>query len=118
MRQLVPPSGASNSAADRIIDHLGPMLVLQLRKRFANVRTVDGTLVPTRDPTMAERSKNYRYSANHQVVMDADTRVVVVVGRLPVNRTHASSKAASKRSYAGFGRRAASHGRESAVRGG
>ncbi|MFD4542017.1 PAS domain-containing protein [Streptomyces bauhiniae] len=32
--------------------------------------------------------------------------------------SHASSKASSKRSYAGFGRRAASHGRESAVRGG
>lgn len=31
---------------------------------------------------------------------------------------HASSKASSKRSYASFGRRAASHGRESAVRGG
>lgn len=39
----------------------------------------------------------------------------------PTDRTvipHASSKASSKRSYAGFGRRAASHGRESAVRGG
>ncbi|OQQ19927.1 hypothetical protein B0675_24820 [Streptomyces sp. M41(2017)] len=31
---------------------------------------------------------------------------------------HASSKASSRRSYAGFSRRAASHGRESAVRGG
>ena len=39
----------------------------------------------------------------------------------PRDRTlvpHASSKASSRRSYAGFGRRAASHGRESAVRGG
>ncbi|NIY69392.1 hypothetical protein SMALB_7516 [Streptomyces malaysiensis] len=31
--------------------------------------------------TIAERSKNYRYSTNHQVVIDADTRLVVVVGR-------------------------------------
>ncbi len=37
--------------------------------------------MPTRDHTVAERSKNYRYSTNHQVVTDADTRLVVVVGR-------------------------------------
>ncbi len=48
---------------------------------------VDGTLVPTRDHTVAEQSKNYRYSTNHQVVIDADTRLVVVVGRpVPGNR--------------------------------
>ncbi|MEU2113940.1 transposase family protein [Streptomyces sp. NPDC019507] len=83
MRQLAPLFGVSKSAADRIIDHLGPMLALQPRKRFAQdtVLIVDGTLVPTRDHTVAERSKNYRYSTNHQVVIDADTRLVVVVGR-------------------------------------
>lgn len=48
---------------------------------------VDGTLVPTRDHAVAEQSKNYRYSTNHQVVIDADTRLVVLVGRhLPGNR--------------------------------
>lgn len=48
---------------------------------------VDGTLVPTRDHTIAEQSKNYRYSTNHQVVIEADTRFVVTVGRpLPGNR--------------------------------
>ncbi|MEU0175020.1 transposase, partial [Streptomyces massasporeus] len=48
---------------------------------------VDGTLVPTRDHMVAEQSKNYRYSTNHQVVIDADTRLVVAVGRpLPGNR--------------------------------
>ncbi len=89
MRQLAPLFGVSKSAADRIIDHLGPMLALQPRKRFAKdtVLIVDGTLVPTRDHTVAEQSKNYRYSTNHQVVIDADTRLVVVVGRpLPGNR--------------------------------
>lgn len=89
MRQLAPLFGVSKSAADRIIDHLGPMLTLQPRKRFAKgaVLIVDGTLVPTRDHTIAEQSKNYRYSTNHQVVIDADTRLVVVVGRpLPGNR--------------------------------
>jgi hypothetical protein len=89
MRQLAPLFGISKSAADRIIDHLGPQLALQPRKRFAKdtVLIVDGTLVPTRDRTIAEQSKNYRYSTAHQVVIDADTRLVVVVGRpLPGNR--------------------------------
>ncbi|MFF3982224.1 transposase [Streptomyces sp. NPDC001828] len=89
MRQIAPLFGISKSAADRIIDHLGPLLALQPRKRFRKdtVLIVDGTLVPTRDHTVAERSKNYRYSTAHQVVIDADTRLVVVVGRhLPGNR--------------------------------
>jgi hypothetical protein len=39
------------------------------------------------DHNIAEQSKNYRYSTNHQVVIDADTRLVVAVGRpLPGNR--------------------------------
>ena len=89
MRQLAPLFGISKSAADRIIDHLGPLLALRPRKRFRKdtVLIVDGTLVPTRDHTIAEQSKNYRYSTNHQVVIDADTRLVVAVGRpLPGNR--------------------------------
>ncbi|NED01269.1 transposase, partial [Streptomyces sp. SID6648] len=64
-------------------------LALQQRKRFRKdtALIVDGTLVPTRDHTIAEQSKNYRYSTNHQVVIDADTRLVVVVGQpLPGNR--------------------------------
>ncbi|MFJ3804633.1 transposase [Streptomyces sp. NPDC090088] len=89
MRQLAPLFGISKSAADRIINHLGPRLALRPRKRFAKgaVLVVDGTLVPTRDHTIAEQSKNYRYSTAHQVVIGAETRLVVVVGRpLPGNR--------------------------------
>ncbi|MCX4418120.1 transposase [Streptomyces mirabilis] len=89
LRQLAPLFGISKSAADRVIDHLGPTLALQPRKRFrkGTVLIVDGTLVPTRDHTIAEQSKNYRYSTNHQVVIDADTRQVVAVGRpVPGNR--------------------------------
>lgn len=89
LRQLAPLFGISKSAADRIIDDLGPSLALQPRKRFRKdtVLIMDGTLVPTRDHTIAEQSKNYRYSTNHQVVIDADTRLVVVVGRpLPGSR--------------------------------
>ncbi len=89
LRQLAPLFGVSKSAADRIIAHLGPLLALQPRKRFRRntVLIADGTLVPTRDHTIAERSKNYRYSTNHQVVIDAGTRLVVAVGRpVPGNR--------------------------------
>ncbi|MDG4536805.1 transposase [Streptomyces sp. AV19] len=89
LRQLAPLFGVSKSAADRIISHLGPMLALQPRKRFRKdtVLIADGTLVPTRDHSVAEQSKNYRYSTSHQVVIDADTRLVVVIGRpLPGNR--------------------------------
>ncbi|MER5228322.1 transposase [Streptomyces flaveus] len=89
LRQLAPLFGISKSAADRIIDHPGPILALHPRRRFRKdtVLIVDGTLVPTRDHTVAARSKNYRYSTNHQVVIDADTRLVVAVGRpLPGNR--------------------------------
>ncbi|WP_212732296.1 transposase [Streptomyces sp. V17-9] len=83
LRRLAPLLGVSKSAADRIIDHLGPRLALQQRRWFRKdaVLIVDGTLVPTRDHTVAEQSKNYRYSTNHQVVIDADTRRVVAVGR-------------------------------------
>jgi hypothetical protein len=44
------------SAAGRIIDHLGPLLVLQQRKRFRKITVliVDGTLVPTRDRAIAD----------------------------------------------------------------
>ncbi|AKZ53297.1 transposase [Streptomyces ambofaciens ATCC 23877] len=43
--------------------------------------------MPTRCHTIAERSKKYRYSTNYQIVTDADTRHVVLVGRsVPGNR--------------------------------
>ncbi|MGW0095618.1 transposase [Streptomyces sp. NPDC003328] len=89
LRQLAPLFDISKSAADRIVDHIGPLLALKRRQRFhvGTVLIVDGTLVPTRDHKIAEQSKNYRYSTNHQVVVDADTRLVVAVGRpLPGNR--------------------------------
>ncbi|BCL26836.1 hypothetical protein GCM10017557_16950 [Streptomyces aurantiacus] len=53
---------------------------------------VDGTLVPTRDHTVAEQSKNYRYTTNHQVVIDTDNRLVLAVGR-PSPGNHNDRKA-------------------------
>lgn len=89
LRQLAPPFGISKSAADRIIGRTGPLLAPESTKRFCRdtVLIVDGTLVPTRDHKIAEQSKNYRYSTNHRVVIDASTRLIVVVGQpLPGNR--------------------------------
>jgi hypothetical protein len=76
MRQLAPLYGVSKPDADRVIDDLGPKLALQPRRRFAKnaVLIVDGTLVPTLDHKVADQPKNSRYSTNHQVVIDADTR--------------------------------------------
>ncbi|MER6523363.1 transposase [Streptomyces sp. NPDC001553] len=89
LRQLAPLFGISKSAAGRIVSQLSPLLALRPRSRFRRdtVLIVDGTLVPTRDHSVAEQSKNYRYSTNHQVVIDADSRLVVSVGRpVPGNR--------------------------------
>lgn len=48
LRQLAPLFGVSKSTAGRVINHLGPLLALQPRKRFAKdtVLIVDGTLRP------------------------------------------------------------------------
>ncbi|MEU2063798.1 transposase [Streptomyces sp. NPDC013455] len=89
LRRLAPLFGISKSAAGRVIDHLGPLLALKQRQRFRKdtVPIVDGTLVPTRDHSIAENSKNCPYSTNHQVVIAADARLVVAVGHpVPGNR--------------------------------
>jgi hypothetical protein len=55
LRQIAPLVGISKSAADRILDDLGPQLALRPRQMFApdTVLIVDGTLAPTRDRTIA-----------------------------------------------------------------
>jgi hypothetical protein len=82
MRQIGPLFGVSHSAAHRVIDTIGPLLALApVRKRRADaVAIVDGTLVPTRDHRLATPSKNYRYSTNVQVAIDAETRLVIATG--------------------------------------
>ena len=83
MRQIGPLFGVSHSAAHRVIDSLGPLLALApvRRRRTDQIAIVDGTLVPLRDHRLAAQSKNYRYSANLQVAIDADTRLVIALGR-------------------------------------
>ncbi|GIJ81470.1 transposase family protein [Micromonospora phaseoli] len=82
MRQIGPLFGVSHSAAHRVIDTLGPLLVLAPVRRWPvdQIAIVDGTLIPTRDHRLAAPSKNYRYSTNLQVAIDASTRLVIAVG--------------------------------------
>ncbi|MEW1843598.1 hypothetical protein AB0392_37115 [Nonomuraea angiospora] len=42
---------------------------------------MDGTLIPVRDRDVGVSSKNCRFSANAQVIIDADTRLVVAASR-------------------------------------
>ncbi len=42
---------------------------------------MDGTLVPARDRTVAAPSRNYRFSANVQVIIDADSRLMIASAR-------------------------------------
>ena len=82
MRQIGPLFGVSHSAAHRVIDTLGPLLALApvRRRPVDQIAIVDGTLIPTRDHRLAAPSKNYRYSTNLQVAIDATTRLVIAVG--------------------------------------
>lgn len=86
LRQVAPLFGISKSAAERILDQLAPLLAISpvRRPRRDTVYIGDGTLVPTRDRGVSASSKNYRYSTNLQVVIDANSRLVVAVG-LPLS---------------------------------
>lgn len=101
MRQIGLLFGVSHSAGHRVIDTIGPLLALApVRKRRVDcVAIVDGTLVPTRDHRLAAPSKNYRYSANVQVAIDADTRLVIATDpdarSLPSVRSHRDSRSAA-----------------------
>ncbi|BDM70251.1 hypothetical protein HEK616_37380 [Streptomyces nigrescens] len=87
MHQLAPLFGISKSSADRSPTTSVRSWCCGLGAALPDaVLIVDGTLVPTRDHTVAEPSKNYRYSTNHQAVIDADTRRAVVVGPAPARQ--------------------------------
>ncbi|KOV73602.1 MULTISPECIES: IS5/IS1182 family transposase [unclassified Streptomyces] len=94
MRQLAPLFGCSPATVCRIIQRLRPLLALEPAPRpVAGVERlwiVDGTLIPVRDRKVAASSRNYRLSANVQVITDADTRLVVASARpAPGNKADA-----------------------------
>ena len=96
MRQLGPLFGVSSSTVCRMIQKLGPLLALEPVKRRQDAADrlwiVDGTLIPVRDRHVGASSRNYRFSANVQVIVDADTRLVIATAR-PVPGTTADAHA-------------------------
>ncbi|GAQ59823.1 IS5/IS1182 family transposase [Streptomyces scabiei] len=96
MRQLGPLFGVSSSTVCRVIQRLGPLLALEPVSRRSDAADrlwiVDGTLVPVRDRHVGSSSRNYRFSANVQVIVDADTRLVIAAAR-PVPGTTADAHA-------------------------
>ncbi|MGW5869000.1 transposase family protein [Streptomyces sp. NPDC055239] len=95
MRQLAL-FGISSSTMCRVIQRLGPLLALEPLSRPVDAAgrlwIVDGTLLPVRDRRIGSSSRNYRFSANAQVIVDADTRLVIAAAR-PVPGTTADAHA-------------------------
>jgi hypothetical protein len=92
-RQIALLFGISKSAANRIVEHVAPLLVLPdetVPPSPDTVLIVDGTLIPTYDRNVSASSKNYRYSVNMQVVIDANTRRGVAVGNTTPGNRHDS----------------------------
>jgi hypothetical protein len=94
MRQLAPLFGVSPATVCRVIQRLRHLLALEAASRPVDAADrlwiVDGTLVPVRDRKIGASSRNYRFSANVQVIIDADTRLVVATARpAPGNKADA-----------------------------
>ncbi|WP_369275841.1 transposase family protein [Streptomyces sp. R11] len=100
MRQLGRLFGVSSSTVCRVIQRLGPSLALEPAARPADAADrlwiVDGTLIPVRDRSVAASSRNYRFSTNVQVIVDAETRLVIAAARpVPGTTTDAHAWRAS-----------------------
>ncbi|WP_370355060.1 transposase family protein [Catenulispora sp. EB89] len=85
MRQLGALFGVSAGTVCRTVTQVGPHLALEPVRRRAETPDrlwiVDGTMIPVRDRNVAASSRNYRFSANVQVIIDADSRLVIATGR-------------------------------------
>lgn len=96
MRQLAPLFGVSPATVCRVIQRLRPLPAIEPAARPADTSDrlwiVDGTLVPVRDRKVGASSRTYRFSANVQVIIDADTRPVIAAAR-PVPGNTADAQA-------------------------
>jgi len=89
MRQLALLFGVKHAAVHRIIDRLARFVDMADAKPLgpAQISIVDGTLMPVHDQAVSASSKDYRHSANLQILIHADKRLVLAVGTpLPGNR--------------------------------
>lgn len=86
MRQLAPLFGISPATVCRVIQRLRPLLALEPTSQPAadaeRLWIVDGTLVPVRGRVVAAFRRTYRLSANVQVTINADSRLVIASARL------------------------------------
>lgn len=94
MRQLAPLFGIPLATVCRVIHRLRPLPALEPAPRpVADVDRlwiVDGTLIPVRDRTVGASSRNHGFPANVQVVIDADSRLVIASARpAPGNKADA-----------------------------
>jgi hypothetical protein len=89
-RGLAALFATSQSAVDRIIHHLVPVLARALRPAPDNSThpwIIDSTLIPVHDQSITAISKNYRRSVNTQIIICAHRRRVVGAGQCwPGNR--------------------------------
>ncbi|MDV9188895.1 transposase family protein [Streptomyces sp. SR27] len=91
MRQFAPLFGVTLATVCRVIQRLRPLLAIERATRPADavdrLWIVDGTLIPVRHRKTGAASRNYRFSANVQVIIDADTKLVVAAARLVPGNT-------------------------------
>ncbi len=96
MRQPAPLFGVSPATVCRVFQRLSSPLALEPTRANADATDrlwiVDGTLVPVRDRRVGASSHIYRFSANVQVIADAETYLVVAAAR-PVPGNTADAKA-------------------------
>jgi hypothetical protein len=89
-RALATLFDTSQSALDRIIDHLVPVLARTRRPDPDNSNhpwIIDGTVIPVHDQSIIAISKNYRHSINAQIIVCSHRRRVVVAAKCwPGNR--------------------------------
>lgn len=96
MRQLAPLFGISPTTVCRVIKQLRPLLAIEPAScptdAVERLWIVDGTLIPVRDRKAGASSRNYRFSATMQVIIDADTKSVIAAARpVPGNTTDAKA---------------------------
>lgn len=89
-RALAALFHTSQPTVDPIIHHLVPVLARAPQPDptgHAGVWIIDGTLIPVHDQSITAVSKNYRRSANTQIIICSHSRAVVAVSRSrPGNR--------------------------------
>lgn len=91
MRQLDPLFGVSSSTGCRVIPTAGSLLSTKPADRPAEATDrlwiVYGTLIMLRNRSVAASPRNCRLSANMQVIVDADTRLVIAAARVAPGTT-------------------------------